>query len=86
MANLVSKNGYFQSAFRMFTTMPVCEAGVSNEGASSSTIIRSSNGCKRVVVNEASLTPWCHAAVHFEVKNEPFFTQVPENHKDPAQS
>ena len=43
----------------------MCYAGVSNEGRSSSMAIGLSNDCKWVF-NEVSLTPWCHAVVHFE--------------------
>ena len=45
-----------------------------------------SNDCKWVF-NEASLTPWCHAVVHFEVKMSRFSTKFrAENHKDPTRS
>ena len=54
----------------------MCHVGVSNEGHASSTAIGLSNDCKRVF-NEASLTPWCHAVVHFEVQ----MSQVRENYK-----
>ena len=39
----------------------MCHVGASNEGHS----------CKWVL-NEASLTPWCHAVLHFEVKMSRF--------------
>ena len=45
----------------------MCQVGVTNEGWSSSTLIGLPNDCKWVF-NEASLMPWCHAVVHFEVK------------------
>ena len=45
----------------------MCHAGASCEDCSSSAAIGLSNVCKGVF-NEASLTPWCHAMVHFEVK------------------
>ena len=41
-----------------------CHVGVFNEGCSSSTAIGRSDDCKWVL-NEASLTPWCHAIVQF---------------------
>ena len=50
----------------------MCQVGVSNEGCSSMAI-GLSNDCKWVF-NEASLTPWCHAVVHFEVKMSHFRT------------
>ena len=45
----------------------MCYVGVSNEGHSSSIAIGLSNDCKWAV-NEASLTPCCHAVVHFHMK------------------
>ena len=43
------------------------QTGVSKEGRSSLTTIGVSNDCKRVF-KDVSLTSWCHAVVHFEVK------------------
>ena len=59
----------------------MCRVGVSNEVCSSSVAIGLSKDCKRVF-NEASLTPWCHAVVHFEVKMSRFPSSVQKNHMD----
>ena len=58
----------------------MCHVGVSNEGIFLSAAIWLSNDCKWVFT-EASLTPWCHAVVYFEVKMGPF-KHVQENQKD----
>ena len=47
------------------------QAGVCNEGRSSSLAIELSYDCKWVF-NKAYPTPWCHAVVHFEVKMSHF--------------
>ena len=49
----------------------VCYVGVCNEGRCSSMVIWLSNHGKWVF-NEACTTPWCHAAVHLEVKTSRF--------------
>ena len=63
----------------------MCKVGICNEGGSSSTAIGLSNDCKWVF-NDASLTPWCHVVVHFEVKMRPvlsrFFRTIVVNVQD----
>ena len=48
------------------------QASVSNDGRSCFKTIGQLNNCKRVF-NEVSLTPWCHAVVHFEVEMSLFW-------------
>ena len=60
---------------------PVCQAGISNEGRSSSTAIGLSNDCKWVF-NEMFPTPWCHAVVHFELKMSCFSANFLEDHPE----
>ena len=50
---------------------PVCHVSISNEGRSSSILIGLSKDCKWMP-HEAALTPWCHAVVHFELKQAIF--------------
>ena len=55
------------------------------KGRSFSTAIGLSKDGKWVFI-KASLTPWCHVVVQFEVKMSHFFNQIHEKHKDPARS
>ena len=56
----------------------MCQAGVSNKGRHSSTMIEQSNDCKWVFI-EASVTPRCHAVVPFEVKMSRFSARFKRN-------
>ena len=57
----------------------MCKVGVCNEGRCSSMAIGLSKDGKWKF-NKACTTPWCHAAVHFEVKMSRFPAVFQGNH------